>query len=327
MNTEKTGSFIRDLRKEKNLTQQQLAELINVSDKAVSRWETGRGLPDIGNLEDLSEALDVSVAEMLKGERFSDSITSADMVEVSSASFSAARSSVNRRKWQNLIMGFIAGMVILLLIVVHLTSPIYITGSENALSIEMLSNDEVAAVMKEQVSGYDLDTFSEPDSDTPMTFISCYDTLWNRILHKKNNMIISLGKKDDLGYVYYYPSLNGDQLIYKSDAVPALQGGVETLPRLVYNYWIFIGAGLSIIGIAACFIWRRKYFFSRIFKAAMVPVSFTISTVIVLMGHFSSIFNGAYYFSGILLMAILIYALSILLFVTRRERKRESEQL
>ena len=82
MNTEKTGSFIRDLRKEKNLTQQQLAELINVSDKAVSRWETGRGLPDIGNLEDLSEALDVSVAEMLKGERFSDSITSSDMVEV-----------------------------------------------------------------------------------------------------------------------------------------------------------------------------------------------------------------------------------------------------
>ena len=54
MNAEKTGEFIRNLRKEKNITQQELAEMLNVSDKAVSRWETGRGFPDIGNLEAVS---------------------------------------------------------------------------------------------------------------------------------------------------------------------------------------------------------------------------------------------------------------------------------
>ena len=59
MNTEKTGEFIAELRKEKQLTQSQLATAIHVSDKAISRWETGRGLPDIDNLEALSDYLDV----------------------------------------------------------------------------------------------------------------------------------------------------------------------------------------------------------------------------------------------------------------------------
>lgn len=58
MNIEKTGQFIAELRREKQLTQVQLADAIHVSDKAVSRWETGRGFPDIDNLEALSECLD-----------------------------------------------------------------------------------------------------------------------------------------------------------------------------------------------------------------------------------------------------------------------------
>ena len=62
MNMEKTGGFIAALRKEKGWTQAQLAEQILVSDKAVSRWETGRGFPDIGNMEALAACLDVTEA-------------------------------------------------------------------------------------------------------------------------------------------------------------------------------------------------------------------------------------------------------------------------
>jgi len=65
MNIEKTGQFIAELRREKQFTQVQLADTIRVSDKAVSRWETGRGFPDIDNLEALSECLDVSIAELM----------------------------------------------------------------------------------------------------------------------------------------------------------------------------------------------------------------------------------------------------------------------
>ncbi len=70
MNSEKIGAFIKALRKEKNLTQKELAEILNCTDKAISRWETGRGIPEISFLIPISKALDISVNELLMGERF-----------------------------------------------------------------------------------------------------------------------------------------------------------------------------------------------------------------------------------------------------------------
>lgn len=63
-----TGNTIKELREKKKLTQKELAEKLLISDKTVSKWETGRGLPDIGIIEDLARALDVSVAELLTGD-------------------------------------------------------------------------------------------------------------------------------------------------------------------------------------------------------------------------------------------------------------------
>jgi len=70
MNSEKIGAFIKALRKEKNLTQKDLAEILCCTDKAISRWETGRGIPEISFLIPLSKALGISVNELLMGERF-----------------------------------------------------------------------------------------------------------------------------------------------------------------------------------------------------------------------------------------------------------------
>lgn len=71
MNAQKTGEFIAQKRKEKNLTQKQLAEKIGVTDKAVSRWETGKGMPDVSLLQPLAETLGVSLCELLNGEEIS----------------------------------------------------------------------------------------------------------------------------------------------------------------------------------------------------------------------------------------------------------------
>lgn len=68
MNTYVTGAVIKRLREEKGITQSQLADMIGVSGKAVSKWETSKGLPDITLIEPLSKALGVSVAELLSGE-------------------------------------------------------------------------------------------------------------------------------------------------------------------------------------------------------------------------------------------------------------------
>ena len=63
-----TGAVIRKLREKKKITQEELAGLIHVSGKAVSKWETGQGFPDISLLEPLAQALDISVIELLSGE-------------------------------------------------------------------------------------------------------------------------------------------------------------------------------------------------------------------------------------------------------------------
>ena len=67
MNNTKTGKLIRQLRIEKKLTQKQLAELIGISDKAVSKWETGRGYPDISMFSALADVFGTDVRNLLMG--------------------------------------------------------------------------------------------------------------------------------------------------------------------------------------------------------------------------------------------------------------------
>ena len=63
-----TGKLIAELRKKHGLTQQQLADKLNLSNKTISKWESGSGSPDISNLPVLAEAFGISVDELLKGE-------------------------------------------------------------------------------------------------------------------------------------------------------------------------------------------------------------------------------------------------------------------
>ena len=69
MDQEKIGKFIAKLRKEKNMTQNELAESLGITDRAVSKWENGRGMPDLSLLTPLCEKLGVSINELLSGER------------------------------------------------------------------------------------------------------------------------------------------------------------------------------------------------------------------------------------------------------------------
>ena len=61
MDKEKIGLFMKELRKEKNQTQRELAEKIHVTDKAVSKWERGLSIPDVAILPDLAKELDISI--------------------------------------------------------------------------------------------------------------------------------------------------------------------------------------------------------------------------------------------------------------------------
>lgn len=72
MNQKKIGSFLKELRKEKGITQEEFAENLNVSGRTVSRWETGVNMPDISLLVDIAEFFNVSIPEIINGERKSE---------------------------------------------------------------------------------------------------------------------------------------------------------------------------------------------------------------------------------------------------------------
>jgi len=74
MDQVKIGSFLKELRKEKELTQENLAEQLRVSNRTISRWETGSNMPDIGMLVEIADFYDVSIPEIMNGERKSENM-------------------------------------------------------------------------------------------------------------------------------------------------------------------------------------------------------------------------------------------------------------
>ena len=80
MNQYVTGAIIRELREKKHLTQSELAAALNVSDKTVSKWETGRGYPDITLLEPIAGVFGISVMELLSGNAIRNMNISSNMM-------------------------------------------------------------------------------------------------------------------------------------------------------------------------------------------------------------------------------------------------------
>lgn len=78
MNQEQIGRFIAELRKEKNMTQEKLAEVLEVSVKSISRWENGKTMPDLSMLPILAKELNVEVSELLNGRR----MTKEELIEL-----------------------------------------------------------------------------------------------------------------------------------------------------------------------------------------------------------------------------------------------------
>ena len=92
------GAFIAQLRKEQGLTQKELADRLNVTDKAVSKWETGKGFPDVKLLEPLAQALGVSLVELIQGKRQeADTLTVAEAGAVVSQAMGQSEKNTARR--------------------------------------------------------------------------------------------------------------------------------------------------------------------------------------------------------------------------------------
>ena len=117
MDQVKIGKFISELRKERKLTQEQLAEKLGVSQKSVSRWETGKNMPDMSLLQGLSLELGITVSELLDGERSLAEGRSADEAinQIINYSMKTKREQIFSKQDVDFISGVIAALVVIIL--------------------------------------------------------------------------------------------------------------------------------------------------------------------------------------------------------------------
>ena len=108
MDAMKFSTFVQTRRKELSLTQAQLGEKLGVTDKAISRWERGVGFPDISLLEPLAQQLEVTVVELMRGERMEQEQISIQEVETMMVQTIDLAQELERTKWRSRLLRFVA---------------------------------------------------------------------------------------------------------------------------------------------------------------------------------------------------------------------------
>lgn len=178
MNNKKIGLFIASLRKEKNMTQKELADKLYISDQAVSKWERGLSVPDIGLIEKLSDYLEVSVSEILKGEKITD-ITKKNSDEIIKKSISFFQKKYFKNK--NILIGsIIVGLIVILSIIFYIVGTIDYIRATNG---------------KKPIFIYHTVNISTPNFNKKAT--ECYGIGYKISLcdNKEENYIFQLGHK------------------------------------------------------------------------------------------------------------------------------------
>ena len=133
MDLQKIGGFLKELRKEKELTQEQLAETLNVSRRTVSRWETGNNMPDLDLLIEMADFYEVDLRELLNGERKDERMNEemeATVIQVAEYSGEEKNRLLRRMHW--LFIAGVAGFAVFLVIVLcglEKTAPYEALGS------------------------------------------------------------------------------------------------------------------------------------------------------------------------------------------------------
>ena len=118
MDAKKLGRFIAEIRKEKEMKQAELASKLHVTDKAVSKWERGLGLPDINSIEPLADALGISVAEVMQAERIpNDHVTQENASEMLTNAFDMVKQQrkLERKHHALILVGVLLTIVLIFL--------------------------------------------------------------------------------------------------------------------------------------------------------------------------------------------------------------------
>lgn len=225
MTSKECGIFIAELRKEDKLTQKELAEKINVSDKAISRWETGKGYPDVTSLVSLSDCFGVSVNELLAGKR----LTVEDIKETADENLISVIEQVQKnKKQQNLQVAVYTSVLIVFLLPV-----LIITGKE--LFVSMVTQIQAKNIISAVIS----------------TIVGIVLLIVGMLIRKGNVSILHSYHYKNVADIDAYSKEIGSSIMFV--CIPIFLNGLITLFSHIKIVSI-IGSVLFFIGIIICAI-------------------------------------------------------------------------
>lgn len=203
MNAEKTGRLIRAVRMELGITQKELAEQIHVSNAAVSKWENGHGFPDISSLEELADTLQLSVTELIQGEKIEEEQQRDDSVVKEIIQLSEKEIKKKEKLQKRLLSIFIGFLFIVgTIFIVYMTStqnkPVLdFTQSTGILTIAPLVLGITAWILSAiiYVRGKHMEP-GKPELLHALSFACCAIALWFPILELDLQV-----REDDIAFV------------------------------------------------------------------------------------------------------------------------------
>ncbi len=201
MNQEKIGKFIAELRKEKKLTQEQLGQRLGVSSKSISRWENGKSMPDLSLLVPISQEFNISVNELLSGERIIENNYQQNFENNIVEIFLSFRQYINHKMLKLFIsiliiicLGLILGIMSFITITEYLNYPVAIKKenitfeicdyNEDFYKITFKTNDSLGAHRN-----------SQKDFDKKMVTFTLYRT---RLENKNDRLLDGYGIGNEL---------------------------------------------------------------------------------------------------------------------------------
>ena len=248
MNHEKIGKFIAESRKKKNLTQEQLAELLGVNNRTVSRWETGRTMPDISLYKLLCEILDISVEELINGEKTKKQDLKLSFEKAIISTIDSSEKTKN--KMSNIIRGLL--FIILVVLIAIIVIVIYYKNKYPKIDIYNISvlNSEENKLNKEltldkgkyKIWFYGIDSLQLSDSSNN------YFDLRNALKYKQVNINDVKGYLElqyEHGNMERYIMYDGGTKIYKGNKYEAIVCNTSDGNNDVYFGTINIASNLN----------------------------------------------------------------------------------
>ncbi len=235
MDASKTGKLIAAKRKEKGLTQKELAERLKVTDKAVSKWETGRGMPDVSVLEKLAEELGVTVSEMLNGSEVEKELLPETADKIIMDTIKSSEQKVSRKR-------------------------LIAIGAGVAAAILMICGSILVYIFAQTVTADDIETLEE----------SINNRIVFRYSDEKVQVLKTESTRDKLVVLYTHKGVSGLYIYNESRLFPGRYSDLSTevMPKKngeIVEYYIVNDGKTTIIAAGVDFPQEACYYSYKIF--------------------------------------------------------------